>query len=100
MQDERSRKEEWIATGVLLAITLAVYIKTAGFGFVLDDWPLVVQNRYMHSWQYLKIYFTQHSWSNDHMHPAVYLRPMFLVWLRFLHSIFGLEPAGWHVAEI
>ncbi len=55
----------------------------------------------MQSWSYVPRYFTSHIWS--HVSPdwgGAHYRPIFLLWLLINHTIFGLNPMGWHFMTI
>jgi protein O-mannosyl-transferase len=85
----------------VLAATFLVYAGTLGFGFVYDDQGQIVRNLFIQSWHYVPRYFTSHVWS--YLYPgnvANYYRPLFLIWLRANHALFGLEPAGWHLTSV
>ena len=83
---------------VALALTFIVYAGTLGFEFVYDDHEQVLENNYVHSWRFVGHYFTGHVWSNLYAKdPGNYYRPLFLLWLRVNHMLFGLEPWGWHL---
>ncbi len=86
---------------LVLAATFLVYAGTLGFGFVYDDQGQIVRNLFIQSWHYVPRYFTSHVWS--YLYPgdvANYYRPLFLIWLRANHALFGLEPAGWHLTSV
>jgi protein O-mannosyl-transferase len=89
--------------GETLACALAflVYIPTLGFHFVYDDIPQIIQNPAIHAWRYSPHYFTAHAWAE--LYPNVngnYYRPLFLLWFRLNHAMFGLDPKGWHLTTV
>ena len=46
-------------------------------------------------------YFTSHVWAE--LYPNVsgdYYRPLFLLWFRLNHAMFGVNPEGWHLTTI
>jgi len=92
-------RNRWPAA-ILLLVTFLVYIPTLRFQFVYDDMHQVVGNSYIQSWTYLPDYFTKHVWSQSESYNVRYYRPLFLVWLRLNHALFGLEPAYWHLATV
>lgn len=110
MQDETSSENagavRWIARrGVAetlaCAIAFLAYVPTLGFPFVYDDEPQIVRNPAIHAWSYWLHYFTSHAWAD--LYPNVngnYYRPLFLLWLRLNHAIFGLNPQGWHLTTV
>ena len=92
-------RNRWPAA-ILLLVTFLVYIPTLRFQFVYDDMHQVVGNSHIQSWTYLPDYFTKHVWSQSESYNVRYYRPLFLVWLRLNHALFGLEPAYWHLATV
>ncbi|HMD83368.1 MAG TPA: tetratricopeptide repeat protein [Terriglobia bacterium] len=89
------------AETLVCAIALFVYIPTLGFEFVYDDKPQIIQNPAIHAWRYVPHYFTSHAWAE--LYPNVsgnYYRPLFLLWFRLNHAIFGLNPEGWHLTTV
>ena len=83
------------------ALAFLVYIPTLGFPFIYDDTPQVVQNPAIRAWRFLPRYFTAHAWSE--LYPNVlgnYYRPLFLIWFRLNHALFGLNPRGWHFTTV
>jgi len=92
---------QYFPLAIVLIATFLVYAGTLGFGFVYDDQGQIVRNLFIQSWHYVPRYFTSHVWS--YLYPgdvANYYRPLFLIWLRANHALFGLEPAGWHLTSV
>jgi hypothetical protein len=95
------RVPAWFLVGLILALTFAAYLGTLWFHFVFDDSGQVLQDRYVHSWRYLRILFTKQVWIFvSPPLPANYYRPIFLFWLLLNHTVFGLNPMGWHLATV
>lgn len=103
------RDPDWVhwLTGRGVAETLAcamaflAYVPTLGFQFVYDDKPQIIQNPAVHAWRYLPQYFTSHAWAE--LYPNIqgnYYRPLFLLWLRLNHAVFGVRPEGWHLTTV
>lgn len=87
--------------GYLVAVvTFVAYIGTLQFPFVFDDWLLIVNSPRVQSWRWVPGYFTAHLWAAMPSVPADYYRPVFLLWLRVNHAIFGLHPFGWHLTTV
>jgi protein O-mannosyl-transferase len=81
--------------------TFLVYIGTLAFGFVYDDQPQIVQNPAVQAWHYVPRYFTSHVWADIYSgRVGNYYRPLFLLWLRLNHALFGLIPAWWHLTNL
>ena len=84
-----------------LALTFATFCGSIGYTFVYDDHAQIMTNSFIHSWRYAPRYFTQHVWESI-MPGAVsnYYRPIFILWLRINHMLFGLRAWGWHLTSI
>ena len=90
-----------VAETLACAIAFLAYVPTLGFQFVYDDEPQIIQNPAIHAWRYFPHYFTSHAWAE--LYPNVsgnYYRPLFLLWLRLNHAMFGLNPEGWHLTTV
>jgi len=86
---------------IVLAITLIAFIGSLHYDFVYDDVEQIVGNRYVHSWQFLPRFFTQHVWGHLNPNsPGTYYRPVFLLWLLLNHTVFGLQASGWHLTNV
>jgi tetratricopeptide (TPR) repeat protein len=84
-----------------ISLTLLAFIGTVRFEFVYDDLSQIVSNPHVQSWQYVRSYFTEQVWG--HLYPGQpgdYYRPLFLLWLLLNHSLFGLQPGGWHATAL
>jgi protein O-mannosyl-transferase len=90
-----------VAETLACAIAFLVFVPTLGFQFVYDDKPQIIQNPAIHAWRYLPHYFTSHAWAELYPHVnGNYYRPLFLLWFRLNHAVFGLDPKGWHLTTI
>ena len=89
--------------GVLVATTL-VYLHCLANGFVYDDIPTVLSNRYIGQWPYVwKYSFTRDLWwflDPSHLPVNPFYHPLQSVWLGIAYHLFGRNPVGWHVAKI
>ena len=84
-----------------LTLTIVAYAGTLRFEFVYDDLPQIVSNPAVQSWRRVPGYFLHHVWSHIYpTWPGNYYRPLFLLWLRVNHAIFGLRPLGWHFSTV
>ncbi len=94
------QRERLLLAGVLIA-TGVVYLRSLSNEFILDDRKLIVLNPYITQWSFLWKSLTRHEyWFADpgnRLRIARY-RPVLLVWVGLLYHLFGLEPAGWHLA--
>ena len=90
-----------VARTLACALAFLAYVPTLSFQFVYDDKPQIIQNPAVHEWRYLPNYFTSHAWAELYPHVSGnYYRPLFLVWFRLNHALFGLDPIGWHLTTI
>lgn len=100
-QPPPSPRRRWLFFAGVFLLAVAVYLPTLGYGFVFDDQVMVIENRFAQSWQFIPRYFTEHVWSELHVHVLPnYYRPVFLLWILFNYSLFGLAPAGWHATLV
>ncbi len=88
--------------GVLL-VTLLLYLRCLGNGFVFDDNMMIVKNAYIGSWSFFRISFSHDSWwylDPLHLPASSYYRPLQDTWLGLHFHLFGLNPAGWHATMV
>lgn len=91
-----SARELWL---LVLAVGFAIYAPSLQYQFVYDDVTQIVGNSRVQSWEHLPGYFTSHAWA--HLYgQANYYRPLFLLWLLLNHTLFGLNPLGWHLTTV
>jgi len=90
----------WLVPVLVLAATLAVYARTAGFQFVFDDHMFILSNPFVQSAANLPRYFTEPVWTGIETAQKNYYRPVFLLWILGNFSVFGTSPAGWHIAGL
>ncbi len=87
----------------ILAVTAAVYLRSLGNAFVLDDVAMFVRAPDLRSWSFLWKAFTRNEfWYVDAWFLQVQqfrnYRPLFLVWCWINYHLFGLNPAPWHAS--
>ncbi|HEY4103801.1 MAG TPA: hypothetical protein VGM44_07915, partial [Polyangiaceae bacterium] len=94
-----TRKPSFGLLLVLLAVlSMSVYAVTLGAPLVWDDHELVSQvNQSTHSW--LSVW-TRPFWSAGALSPAAYYRPLTLLSFRLDVSLYGDNPAGFHLTNI
>jgi hypothetical protein len=88
---------------VVLALALAglCYITTLSFNFVYDDFPQLVSNPRVHSWEHAPHLFGEQVWTQSMLQgTGNYYRPIFELWLLIQYSIFGLHPWAYHLASV
>jgi len=94
-------RRPWVMELLLASATFLLYCGTLAFRFVYDDRMQILQNAAITRWSYVPQYFTGNVWALiDRTILANYYRPLFLLWLRINHSLFGYEPAGWHALSV
>ncbi len=89
----------WALPAIVAGVVCLLYVGTLMFGFVYDDNFQIVENTWLTSARYIPRYFTSHVWAFAGV-SGVYWRPLFLLWLFLLRSIFGLAPVAWHAATV
>jgi len=80
-------------------VTFVLYSGSLSFEFVWDDWPQIVNNPILRSWNSLPRAFTSDLWYHVARHQ-VYYRPLFVAWSMLNYTLFGLRPWGWHLGAI
>lgn len=82
-------------------VAAAIYLPSTSADFIYDDTFQIVDNPQIHSWKYLSHLLTSDVWSQRGIgHHGFYYRPLFSVWLLFMHSIGGLNTVFWHLSSI
>ncbi len=92
-----------VAIGGVLLVTLLIYLRCVGNGFVFDDNMMVVKNAYIGSWSFFRFSLLHDSWwylDPLHLPASSYYRPLQDAWLGLHFHLFGLNPAGWHVTMV
>ena len=110
MTDERNFEQrsplEWkradsLFLTFLLAATFLCYLPALQYDFVYDDRPLILNNPQILSWRFVPSFFAEHFIAPVYPHaPAVYYRPVLLVWMVLNEKIWGMDPVGWHFTAI
>jgi len=90
----------WAAALAVLALTFLPYAGTLRYPFVYDDLQQIQNNSRIQSWSYLPSYFTTNLWSQDVSYQVRFYRPLFLVWLRVNHALFGFDSSFWHLTTV
>ena len=82
-------------------LALLIYLPSLFCGFIRDDYPQIVNNRQVQSWEYLPQLLGSHLWSQIARDETIlFYRPIFSVWMLLLHTIGGLEPWFWHLSNL
>ncbi len=89
-----------LLVGLALMLTALAYANTLRFQFVYDDLPQIINNPRVHSLAHVPRLFVEHVWSQFAGRPGTFYRPLFEVWLTINYSLFGLNPAWWHLTTV
>src|SRR5271157_2067734 len=87
----------------VLTLTMLVYLRCLGNGFVFDDHEMIVLNRYIGQWSFLwKSMVNDSWWFRDPLHlpQSSYYRPLQDIWLAIHYQLFGLTPGGWYATMV
>jgi hypothetical protein len=88
-----------IAALCLTAAVFAVYSRSLGYEFVLDDHRFTSDPRIQSS-GYVWDYFANYVWAQFTGGPPSFYRPVFVLWLRINFMLSELSPWGWHLLSI
>ncbi len=89
---------------LIVIITSALYANAVGGGFLRDDFPVIMENRWITGVRYIPEIFSSTLWSFYEgtfiSGPSNYYRPlMHMIYMAGYH-IFGQSPAGYHLVNI
>jgi hypothetical protein len=84
---------------VLVAVVFAIYRRSLGFEFILDDHRFTSDPRIQNA-DHLWDYFTSFVWAQFTGGPPSFYRPVFLLWMRLNFLLSALSPWGWHFLSI
>jgi hypothetical protein len=87
----------WSLAVALVAALL--YVRTLGYGWILDDYMEVVLNPFIQSWSSLPRIFSTTVWTGSGMETFLY-RPLSQVTFLVNHGVSGLEPWSYHLANV
>jgi len=85
---------------LLCAVTAFAYLGTLSFGFVYDDTPVIEKNPTLRSWHFLAQSIPHILGGTPSSYSGTFYRPITLIWMRLNYLLFGLWPAGWHLAMV
>jgi len=81
-------------------VAFLIYSRSLFCGFEGDDFPQIVNNPQVQSWEYLPKLLGSNLWSQLSDRPGQFYRPIFSVWMLLLHTCGGLAPWFWHLSSI
>jgi protein O-mannosyl-transferase len=84
----------------ICGVAFLIYSRSLFCGFEGDDFPQIVNNRQVQSWEYLPKLLGSNLWSQLSDRPGQFYRPIFSVWMLLVHTCGGLAPWFWHLSSI
>ncbi len=84
---------------VIALLGFTVYLNSLGNAFIWDDTQLVCNNAYIRSWGFLPQIFSQHLGAGAGSRYSFY-RPLQLITYVWDYSLWGLNPAGYHLTNV
>ncbi|PID38711.1 MAG: hypothetical protein CSA65_02575 [Proteobacteria bacterium] len=97
------RRARWVLVGLLL-ITAAVYARSIGGGFIWDDHNLIVDNRYVQDWRYLRRNLESRFWDTSNTRQrwrqGHYFRPIVTLSYQLDYALWGPRAAGFHLTNV
>ena len=89
-----------IVLALALVLTFIAYCGSIRYPFVHDDKLQILQEPSVRSWSFAPGYFAQALQGKAPGVRGSYYRPLFLVWFRINHMLFGYRAWGWHLMGI
>jgi hypothetical protein len=96
----RGRGGDRAAAVAVAAAAFLTYANTLGHGFVFDDIPNIVQNRWIRSPRHLPEIFSTHVAGLDLEFSTSYYRPMMHVLYLAVYAVAGLRPFAFHLVNV
>jgi protein O-mannosyl-transferase len=91
-------RRPYVALLLLSACVFTLYYGTLSFEFVWDDFPQIVANPMLHSWNIRRV-FVSDLWFHTNREQVFY-RPLFVLWSILNFKIFALKSSGWHLTTL
>src|SRR5215468_7164291 len=91
-------RRPYVALLLLSACIFTLYYGTLSFEFVWDDFPQIVANPMLHSWNIRRV-FVSDLWFHTNREQVFY-RPLFVIWSILNFKIFALKSTGWHLTTL
>jgi protein O-mannosyl-transferase len=91
-------RRPYVALLLVAACIFAVYYGTLSFEFVWDDFPQIVDNPMLHSWNIRRVLLSD-LWFHTNREQVFY-RPLFVIWSTLNFKIFALKSTGWHLTTL
>src|SRR3990172_9279629 len=84
---------------IILLISLSVYCNTLFNGFVMDDYPNVLRNKWIKDIKYIPEIFSSNFWELSGEKTSFY-RPLVHIIYMINYIFFGLKPWSFHLVNI
>ena len=91
-------KRQWVLCALAVALGFAVYVQTLGYGFVYDDFPLIVDNELLRDFSNLPELFRLEDTIGDY--GTGYYRPLVSVIDLIMYQGFGPQPFIFHLMSV
>lgn len=89
---------------IIIVATSCLYSGMLWGGFIRDDFPVITENNWITSARYIPEIFTSELWGfyqGDFVTgPTNYYRPLMIMVYMGGYSLFGPEPAGYHLINL
>ena len=97
----RFLQSKW-AIVALLSVILLAYLPVVFLGFVWDDFPLIVQNDQIQSFDHLGAWFVSDLWADvgDEGFRSGFYRPLVLLSFGVDYMLWGESAAGFHLQSV
>ncbi|MGC8977669.1 MAG: hypothetical protein ACP5OB_08660, partial [Candidatus Ratteibacteria bacterium] len=79
--------------------TFLVYLNSIFNPFILDDYGLIVENSFVKSFKFLKLYFTKNLYEAVG-EKTLFYRPLQTIFYSLIYKIFKLNPIPYHLLNI
>ena len=99
MKEIGYKEEHTIRIVVLGIVVFLLYANSFYNQFLLDDRTLILANPYIKSWKYLAKIFSTDLFFWDFISKHNFYRPLQTITYFFDHSIWHLNPFGYHLTN-
>ena len=94
-------KQNKIIAGIigLTLVGIALYANTLGNQMFWDDFDFILNNQYVHDWQYIPKYFSENIIAGASL-VSNYWRPVLLLVFSIEYHLWGANPVGYHIVSM
>jgi len=89
----------WGPYAVLILSVLLAYANVYGNSFLLDDFTLISENKFLTSWRFIGTLFVTHAMEGGGT-PDPFYRPLQLLLYLFVHQTAGPSAVGFHLLNV